>query len=84
MGLPLRQIPLASFFEQWFLVQTTSEEFVFYYKDVYEILTHPFISLLFKNSTDSLTSVFNTMKDQNRTAVSLRDLILLAPTHNRP
>ena len=84
MGLPLRQIPLASFFEQWFLVQTTSEEFVFYYKDVYEILTHPFISLLFKNSTDSLKSVFNTMKDQNRTAVSLRDLILLAPDLKHP
>lgn len=78
MGLPLRQIPFASFIEQWFQLHSTLSK-VFYYKDVISLLSHPFIAPLFKGHTDTLNVVFQTIKHQNYTTITLKQLEELAP-----
>ena len=78
MGLPLRQIPFASFLEQWFQLQIASSH-SFYYKDVVELLTHPFLAPLFNNHSTALNNIFKTIRDQNRTALTLDQLTTLAP-----
>ena len=78
MGLPLRHIPFTSFIEQWFQLQMASSH-SFYHKDVVALLTHPFVAPLFKGHSTVLNTVFNTIKDQNRTALTLDQLMALAP-----
>lgn len=39
MGLPLNQIPLAAFFEHWFLMQTQIKDGKFYYKHALSLIT---------------------------------------------
>lgn len=78
MGLPLHQIPFASFIEQWFQLQIRSSKSS-YYKDVIELLTHPFVAPLFREHTTALINVLRSIKDQNRTTISLNDLIEMAP-----
>ncbi|MGB0186097.1 MAG: PD-(D/E)XK nuclease family protein [Flavobacteriaceae bacterium] len=79
MGLPLRQIPFASFIEQWFQLQMASSH-SFYHKDVVALLTHPFVAPLFKGHSTVLNTVFNMIKDQNRTALTIDQLTALAPS----
>ena len=48
MGLPLKQTPLASFFENLFKLQLTVTTNGYYYKNVLSVLKHPLASLVFK------------------------------------
>jgi len=78
MGLPLRQIPFASFVEQWFQLHSMSTT-TYNHKDVIGLLSHPFIAPFFRNHTVELNSVFKTIKHQNYTLVTLSQLIGFAP-----
>ena len=53
MGFPLKAIPLASLFEQLFLLHKDTQT-SFYYKDVIALLSHQFIRPLFNTEGDNL------------------------------
>ena len=78
MGLPLAQTPLKSLVDQWFKLSYGKTK-TFYYKDVINLLTHPFIMALF--SHDSVNVVHNIIKEiktQNLTNISLFDLLKIS------
>ena len=56
MGLPLRFVPLASFFELLFSVHKNNPN-NFYYKDVIGILSHPSVYALFEGESRNVSSV---------------------------
>ena len=75
MGLPLAQTPLKSLVDQWFKLSYGKTK-TFYYKDVINLITHPFIMPLF--SHDSVNVAHNITKEikaQNLTNISLFDLL---------
>jgi len=55
MGLPLQFVPLASFFEQLFLVHKNNPN-KFYYKDVIGLLSHPSVYPLFELEANNISS----------------------------
>ena len=78
MGLPLAQTPLKSLVDQWFKLSYGKTK-TFYYKDVINLLTHPFIMTLF--SHDSVNVAHNITKEikaQNFTNISLFDLLKIS------
>ena len=52
MGLPLAQVPLASFIDQWFKLQITASG-RYYHKDIIGVLGHPFLAPLFQTNQDN-------------------------------
>lgn len=55
MGLPLRYVPLASFFEHLFSIHKNNTQ-SFYYKDVIAILSHPSVYNLFEDDGTNISS----------------------------
>ena len=78
MGLPLRQIPFASFIEQWFQLHSTSSE-AYNHNEVIGLLSHPFIAPFFRKYSAELKGVFRKIRHQNYTAVTLNQLAAFAP-----
>ncbi len=76
MGLPLKSIPLASLFEALFNLHKSNSK-VFYYKQIVEVLTNPFVKVLFKNNN----GIVKHIQDQNKTYLTLSDLKEIAPNH---
>jgi hypothetical protein len=56
MGLPLKLVPLSSFFEHLFSIHKTNTN-NFYYKDVISILSHPSIYPLFQNKSENIAAL---------------------------
>ena len=81
MGLPLFQIPLASFIDQWLKLHSKNTA-TYYYKDVVNILSHPFATPLFLNSPNANPQkIIQAIKRQNLTTLSLDTLLTLSPTN---
>ncbi len=55
MGLPLNNVPLASFFEHLFSIHKNNPK-VFYYKDIISVLSHPSVFPLFESETGNTSS----------------------------
>ncbi|HCL08212.1 MAG TPA: PD-(D/E)XK nuclease family protein, partial [Flavobacteriaceae bacterium] len=84
MGLPLAQVPLASFIDQWFTLQVT-ETGRYYYKDIIGLLSHPFVALLLqKNQVNNVQNIIHNIKRDNLIALSCEDLLALAPVAELP
>ena len=70
MGFPLQSIPLASLFEHWFHIHKTTSQ-SFYYKDIINIISHPFIRPLFYvNNIDYASKLIQTIEENNLVYVS--------------
>ena len=82
MGFPLKSIPLASLFEQLFhLHKKTSSSF--YYKDVVNIISHPFIrSLFYVNNKDQASEMIDAIHENNLIYIPIERLKSLSPTHS--
>lgn len=82
MGFPLKSIPLASLFEQLFhLHKKTSSSF--YYKDVVNIISHPFIRPLFYvNNKDQASEMIDAIHENNLIYIPIERLKSLSPTHS--
>ena len=74
MGLPLRNIPIASLFERLFLIHKNAPP-KYYYKDVINLLSHQSIQEFFRviksNSTDKIVTK---IADNNLIQLSLEDI----------
>lgn len=78
MGLPLRSTPLASLFNFLFTVHKSGGN-TFYFKDIENLLSHPFIIPLFE-SNSSLKgghSIISKLRDQNHIYISYDKLLSL-------
>lgn len=70
MGFPLKSIPLASLFEQLFHVHKKASG-SFYYKDVVNIISHPFIRPLFYvNDIDYASEMIDAIQENNLIYIS--------------
>lgn len=54
MGIPLGQTPLASFFDALFVMKRSPAVKGYYYKDLLEVISHPFVRLMIKKQTHSI------------------------------
>lgn len=82
MGFPLKSIPLASLFEQLFDVHKKTSG-AFYYKDVVNIISHPFIRPLFyMNDTDHASEMMDTIHENNLIYISVDRLKSFSNTNN--
>jgi len=82
MGLPLKSIPLASLFQNLFLLhkKNTSN---YYFKDVINILSHPFISpLLAVDSHNDLNDIVSVINKNNLIYLTKSKLDKIAPNHD--
>ena len=79
MGFPLRSIPLASLFDQLFILhRDTSSNF--YYKDVISLLSHQFVRpLLLIDGIDYGEKIITTIQDNNLIYLSLNSITEIAP-----
>lgn len=75
MGFPLKSIPLASLFESLFHVHKTYS-ILFYYRDVINIVSHQFISILFQNNA---SKIIETIDNNNLVFLSADRLKEMAP-----
>ena len=81
MGLPLKQIPFASFIEQWFQLQKDTTSF-YYYQDVIAVLSHQFVRPLFQTQDqDAAQLIITTIHHQNLTHLSKAQISAIAPAH---
>lgn len=80
MGLPLKVIPLASLFEALFNIHKSASQTI-YYKHIIELLSNPFISVLFKNLRQDVDRIINHIEENNKVYLNLEDLILIAPNN---
>jgi ATP-dependent helicase/nuclease subunit B len=78
MGLPLRIIPLASLFDNLFMLHKSNKA-SFYYKDVISLLSHQFIRPLFKTKKTNLAEdIIENIQANNLIFFSKNKLISLA------
>ena len=78
MGLPLAQTPLKSLVDQWFKLSYGKTK-TFYYKDVINLLTHPFIMVLFSHDSVNVAhNIIKEIKTQNLTNISLLDVLKIS------
>lgn len=77
MGLPLKQIPLASFITHWIKLQSTSSV-DFYYKDVVELLQNTFLTILFKYKQQTVAGIIEGIRRLNKPFLTKADLVGLA------
>lgn len=74
MGLPLKFVPLASFFEHLFAIHKNSTS-TFYYKDVISILSHPSVYPLFENEVSNASNIIvNHIQKNNLVYITVEDL----------
>lgn len=77
MGYPLKDIPVAGLFDQLFKMQLNQQKFnitaekKFYYKDVLNFLSDPFLNKLFE---EPLQKIIASIKRENSIFISLNDL----------
>lgn len=77
MGYPLKDIPVAGLFDQLFKMQLNQQKFnkieekKFYYKDVLNFLSNPFLNKLFE---EPLQKIIASIKRENSIFISLEDL----------
>ena len=84
MGLPLAQVPLASFIDQWFKLQITASG-RYYHKDIIGVLGHPFLAPLFQTNQDNHSqNIINNIRRDNLMALSCEELLALAPEAESP
>jgi len=80
MGLPLKFVPLASFFEQLFLLHKNNPV-NYYYKDVIALLSHPSIYSLFETASGNVSNaIASHIQKNNLVYISADDLNQLADT----
>ncbi|RLD28488.1 MAG: PD-(D/E)XK nuclease family protein [Bacteroidetes bacterium] len=78
MGFPLRLTPLASLFEQLFMLHKNKKS-SFYYKDVIALLSHQFIISLFKeNDGNSAKRIIESIKVNNIIFLSKETILKLS------
>jgi len=81
MGFPLKSIPLASLFDQLFLLHKEGSV-SHYYKDVVAIISHPYIRPLFiSDNEDYGQIIIDTVYKNNLVFLSFKDLVELAPKY---
>ncbi|MBU3820554.1 PD-(D/E)XK nuclease family protein [Flavobacteriaceae bacterium XHP0103] len=81
MGFPLKSIPLASLFEQFFNLHKKPSEQL-YYKSVVTIISHPFIRPLFLyENTDFASEIIETIHENNLIFLSTEKLKSIATEH---
>lgn len=74
MGLPLKFVPLASFFEQLFFIHKNNPD-NYYYKDVIGILSHPSIYALFETKSVNVSStIIAYIQKNNLVYITVNDL----------
>ncbi|MBC3845849.1 PD-(D/E)XK nuclease family protein [Winogradskyella echinorum] len=74
MGLPLKFVPLASFFEHLFVIHKNNPK-NYYYKDVINILSHPSLYPLFKTeSSNTASEITNYIQKNNLVYITIDDL----------
>jgi len=79
MGFPLKAIPLASLFEQLFMLHKDNQT-SFYYKDVIALLSHQFIRPLFNtDGTNLVKKIIDNIKANNLMFFS-KDMVLKLST----
>ncbi len=79
MGFPLRMIPLASLFEQLFMLHKDTPT-SFYYKDIITLLSHQFIRPIFERSgLNSVKKINDTIKNNNLMFLSKEAILKLSP-----
>ncbi len=86
MGLPLRNTPMYSFFNQCFSTASNASRYqllrkspqaVYYFKDIVALLQHPYIRTLFSGEYDYLLKILAEINSKNRsfyTAKAIQDL----------
>ncbi|MCK5402075.1 MAG: PD-(D/E)XK nuclease family protein [Flavobacteriaceae bacterium] len=78
MGFPLNMVPLASLFEQLFILHRDKKR-SFYHKDVIALLSNQFINPLFKISDENLAKkIIDSIKTNNLIFITKEKLINLA------
>src|SRR5690606_29451599 len=81
MGFPLKSIPLASLFEQFFNLHKNPSKQI-YYKTVVTIVSHPFIRPLFiHGKTDFASEIIDTIQENNLIYLSTDKLKSIASKH---
>ncbi|WP_100611235.1 PD-(D/E)XK nuclease family protein [Confluentibacter lentus] len=81
MGFPLKSIPLASLFEELFHIHKKASS-SFYFKDVVNIISHPFIRPLFYvNDLDYASEIIDTIHENNLIYISIERLKSLSNTN---
>ncbi|MFK7832409.1 MAG: PD-(D/E)XK nuclease family protein [Winogradskyella sp.] len=81
MGLPLQFVPLASFFEQLFVLHKPNAEH-YYYKDVIALLSHPSIYPLFEIGSGNVASELIThIQTNNLVYLTLSELQQRSNSH---
>jgi ATP-dependent helicase/nuclease subunit B len=81
MGLPLRYVPLASFFEHLFSVHKNKTQ-SFYYKDVITILSHPSVYPLFEVSSGNTSrTIVEHIQKNNLVYITADELCHHAPSN---
>ena len=79
MGFPLKSIPLASLFDQLFLLHK-EVGISYYHKDVIAIISHSYIRPLFIDKDEDFGQyIIDTVHKNNLVFLSLKDLTKLAP-----
>lgn len=79
MGLPLAQVPMSSFVEQWFKLHSLSTP-SHYHKNVLGLLSHPIAWKLFQEKeTNVAQGLIQIIKDQNLISITTEELLALAP-----
>ncbi len=83
MGFPLKSIPLASLFEQLFLLHKKATK-SFYFKDVITILSHQYIRpLFFENGVDMASKIINIIQSNNLIYLTQERLDLILETSSK-
>jgi hypothetical protein len=81
MGLPLRYVPLASFFEHLFSIHKNNTQ-SFYYKDVIAILSHPSVYNLFEDGGTNISSyLVEFIQKNNLVYITSKDLCQQVSSH---
>jgi ATP-dependent helicase/nuclease subunit B len=81
MGLPLRCVPLASFFEYLFSIHKNNTQ-SFYYKDVIAILSHSSVYNLFENDGENTASkLVEHIQKNNLVYITSKDLCQHVTSH---
>jgi ATP-dependent helicase/nuclease subunit B len=81
MGLPLRYVPLASFFEHLFSIHKNNTQ-SFYYKDVIAILSHPSVYNLFEDGGTNISSyLVEFIQKNNLVYITSNDLCQQVSSH---
>lgn len=82
MGLPLIYVPLASLFEQLFVLHKNNPK-QYYYKDVIGLLSHPSIYPLFETQSNNVSSeIVAHIQKNNIVYITLIELKQLSNSHN--